>query len=165
MQSMMWICRESRSGRISLHFGQACSGMFPWCCQSVPTIQKYSVLHSDVPVRLSSQYFLSDCCIDSMLRAACTSSNQTCTSSMWTSSDWPMSPLQLIQWPPIEKDTSCQDIAQMFHLAVNLLNFRVLSNTEPRPAEKVVHSLIVTIKAFCWLWTVDEATVSFKPSI
>lgn len=28
MQSMMWICSESRSGRISLHFGQACSGMF-----------------------------------------------------------------------------------------------------------------------------------------
>lgn len=36
MQSMMWICRESRSGRISLHLGQACSGMFPCCCQSVP---------------------------------------------------------------------------------------------------------------------------------
>lgn len=35
MQSMMWICKESRSGRISLHLGHACSGMFP-CCQSVP---------------------------------------------------------------------------------------------------------------------------------
>lgn len=33
MQSIMWICRVSKSGSTSPHFGQACSGIF-CCCQS-----------------------------------------------------------------------------------------------------------------------------------
>lgn len=40
MQSMMWICSESKSGKISPHLGQACSGMLP-CCHSVPEGERY----------------------------------------------------------------------------------------------------------------------------